>query len=236
MLRYSLNLCCIICIVLAVVQGANTVLFAQNLPPSGSSPSTPFLAVPTGPTIPPEPSSNYGAGTNYSETNARATSSGFVSAPAPSSPAGPVPGAMPYSTLSPSPEPTSAAPLLGSPSPGANSTSSANSYLPISLEPEKTMYFEEAWTWQLLPDGLLYKSYLAGGREPRFASQWINEKNTGWLWDVTLGGRVGILRYGTTNSPWPEGWQLDIEGAAFPRLNLDQARDLDAVDFRFGIP
>jgi len=98
------------------------------------------------------------------------------------------------------------------------------------------LYFEEAWTWQYLPDGLLYQSYLAGGREPRFASEWVHIKNLGWMWDVALGGRAGILRYGTINSPWPEGWQVDIEGAAFPRLNLDENRDLDAADFRFGVP
>ena len=92
------------------------------------------------------------------------------------------------------------------------------------------------WTWQLLPEGLIYRSYLAGGREPRIGSQWVHERDRGWLWDVTIGGRVGMLRYGTQDIAWPEGWQLDIEGAAFPRLNLEQDRDLDSVDFRFGVP
>jgi hypothetical protein len=118
------------------------------------------------------------------------------------------------------------------PIPATNGTT----HPPAVLEPERPLFFEEAWTWQYLPDGILYKSYLAGGREPRFGSQWVNEKNAGWLWDVTLGGRVGILRYGTMNSSWPEGWQIDLEGAAFPRLNLENERDLDAVDFRAGVP
>ncbi len=94
----------------------------------------------------------------------------------------------------------------------------------------------EDWAWQWVPDGLMYPAYLAGGRESRFASHWINEKDMGGFWDVTLGGHVGVLRYGTRNPFWPEGWQLDVEGAAFPRLTLDHYRDLVATDFRFGIP
>jgi len=92
------------------------------------------------------------------------------------------------------------------------------------------------WTWQGLPEGLLFRSYLAGGREARFASQWVHERDQGWFWDVTLGGRVGILRYGTDDLVWPEGWQIDIEGAAFPRLAIEDERKLVACDFRFGIP
>ncbi len=92
------------------------------------------------------------------------------------------------------------------------------------------------WSWQVAPDGIIYKSYLAGGREPRMGSQWFHDRNLGWLWDSTLGGRVGLIRYGTTDAAWPEGWQLDFEGAAFPRLDLENDRDLVSVDFRFGFP
>ena len=77
---------------------------------------------------------------------------------------------------------------------------------------------------------------MAGAKEPRFASSWVYKKHHGWLWDSTLGGRVAILRYGTTNPVWPQGWELGIEGAAFPRLDLEQDRDLVSVDFRFGMP
>ncbi len=91
-------------------------------------------------------------------------------------------------------------------------------------------------TWQVLPDGLLYPAYLAGGRESRFATQWVKEQTHDWFWDVALGGHVGILRYGTRDPLLPEGWQIDIEGAAFPRLTLDEHRDLVSADFRFGIP
>ncbi|MCA9103155.1 MAG: DUF1207 domain-containing protein [Planctomycetales bacterium] len=92
------------------------------------------------------------------------------------------------------------------------------------------------WTWQLLPDGLMYRSYLAGVREPRFGGVWNYERDIGWIWDIALGGRAGIIRYGTTDPFHPEGWQLDIEGAGFPRLDLEDENDLVSVDFRFGVP
>lgn len=82
----------------------------------------------------------------------------------------------------------------------------------------------------------MYPSYLAGIKEPRFASQWVHERNLGWIWDIALGGRVGILRYGTDKALRPDGWQLDIEGAGMPRLDLERDRDLVAADFRFGVP
>ncbi|MEZ6072137.1 MAG: DUF1207 domain-containing protein [Pirellulales bacterium] len=92
------------------------------------------------------------------------------------------------------------------------------------------------WTWQLLPDGLMYRSYLAGVREPRFGGVWNYERDIGWIWDIALGGRAGIIRYGTNDPFHPEGWQLDIEGAGFPRLDLEDENDLVSVDFRFGVP
>jgi len=95
----------------------------------------------------------------------------------------------------------------------------------------------EAWTWQLLPDGLLWKSFLAGPKEPRISGALLYDTNRSqWVLDTTLGGRVGILRFGTSDSVRPEGWQLDVEGAAFPRLNVDEGEDLDSVDFRLGVP
>jgi len=91
-------------------------------------------------------------------------------------------------------------------------------------------------TWQVLPDGLMYKSYLAGVKEPRFASQWVNERTGGQIWDIAIGGRVGILRHGTRDPLEPEGWQVDLEGAAFPRIDVARESDLVACDYRMGIP
>jgi hypothetical protein len=220
-------------VILAVVSSAITRSFAQDLHPAGPPGSTSFLPVPSKLAIPTEPSINSASGINYPQTNTGATASGNGPGIAQS-----IPDANGTSNLSfpPSGDQGSIITTPRSQVSGDSSPLSANPFLPTTLEPEKSVFFEEAWTWQYLPDGILYKSYLAGDREPRFAGQWIREKNAGWLWDVALGGRAGIVRYGTMNSPRPEGWQIDIEGAAFPRLNIEHERDLDAVDFRFGIP
>ena len=92
------------------------------------------------------------------------------------------------------------------------------------------------WGWKLLPAGIIYRSYLAGVKESRMATSWVREQDTDWKWETTLGGRVGILRYGTDDEFYPEGWQLDIEGSAQVRLDIEEERDVDAVDFRAGIP
>jgi len=95
---------------------------------------------------------------------------------------------------------------------------------------------EQPWKWQLLPSGLIYPSYLAGPKEPRMASMWVHQKDFGWVWDCVLGGRAGILRYGSREKVLPEGFQLDIEGAVALRMNLEHDRDMMANDFRFGLP
>ena len=92
------------------------------------------------------------------------------------------------------------------------------------------------WSWQILPEGLIYHSYLAGVKEPRLASVWEYVKGYGWVWDATLGGRVGLLRYGTQNGVRPEGWELDVEAAAFPQLDMEQDLTLASTDFRAGVP
>lgn len=90
--------------------------------------------------------------------------------------------------------------------------------------------------WQVLPSGIIYHSYLAGPKEPRLAAVFFDDKDLGWQLDYTVGARVGLLRYGTTDNIWPQGFQIDVEGAAFPRVNLEESMDLDAVDYRVGIP
>lgn len=95
---------------------------------------------------------------------------------------------------------------------------------------------DASWDWQMFPLGTIYRPYLAGVRESRMASAWNYERRWGWMWDIALGGRAGMLRYGNQDSLRPEGFQIDIEGAAFPRLDLERDLDLVASDFRFGIP
>ncbi|MCO8121682.1 DUF1207 domain-containing protein [Stieleria sp. TO1_6] len=88
--------------------------------------------------------------------------------------------------------------------------------------------------WYLLPDGLLWRSYLAGPHEPRLSTVIFNDQKQGVFWDATLGGRVGLLRYGSAGALRPQGWQWDLEGAVMTRLDLLHAEDVESVDYRFG--
>jgi hypothetical protein len=94
----------------------------------------------------------------------------------------------------------------------------------------------EFWQWRVLPDGVIWQSYWAGLHEPRISGVPFQNQNGVNLLDVALGGRGSLLRYGTDGPGRPLGAELQIEGAAFPRLNLDENWDLEAVDFRFGLP
>lgn len=90
--------------------------------------------------------------------------------------------------------------------------------------------------WIILPDGLLYRSYLAGVKESRFASVWLWEKDRGLVWESVLGGRMGVVRYGTPDHVFGEGFQLDMEGGAFARVDPTlESAPLEATDFRFGL-
>ena len=103
------------------------------------------------------------------------------------------------------------------------------------------------WCWQLLPNNLIYTSYLAGPKEPRLATVWYDDtgpspipgrggEQNGWLWDSTLGGRVSVVRYGSNTELHPQGFEMQLEGAAFVRLDPGDDRDLRSADYRFGIP
>jgi hypothetical protein len=92
----------------------------------------------------------------------------------------------------------------------------------------------DVWDCQVLPQGLIYRSYWAGVKEPRFGIQLMHVTGERSFWDPTAGARVGLLRFGTAEGLHPEGWEWDVEGAAEPRLTLDHDRDLWDVDFRAG--
>ncbi len=91
----------------------------------------------------------------------------------------------------------------------------------------------EYYGWQILPDGLMYHSYLAGEKEPRFASQWMSERDRGLIWEAIVGGRWGLLRKGG-EGPDAEGFQFDVIGAAFVRIDPEAESDLEAADFNAG--
>ncbi len=93
------------------------------------------------------------------------------------------------------------------------------------------------WVWQWVPDGLVWRSYLAGVKEPRFSLISSNNSRFGTIWDANIGGRVAILRYGTPNAYRPEGWELQFEGVALPRIWPNKpSAPLISCDYRVGIP
>ena len=94
----------------------------------------------------------------------------------------------------------------------------------------------EPWDWVLLPTSIIYRSYLAGAKESRFSANIIHETDHYAMWDATLGTRVGILRFGNRDNFSPEGFQIDAEGSAQVRLDIRNNVDVQAVDFRGGLP
>jgi hypothetical protein len=92
------------------------------------------------------------------------------------------------------------------------------------------------WTWQLFPASLIYPSYLANVNESRLGGVWNHDEDLDWIWDITLGGRAPFLRYGNRSVLFPEGFQIDLEGSVHLRLDLENQVDMDAQDFRFGVP
>jgi hypothetical protein len=91
------------------------------------------------------------------------------------------------------------------------------------------------WQWRVLPEGVIWQSYWAGAHEPRISGTAFFDDDTALL-DVALGGRVSLLRFGTAGPGRPQGAELQAEGSAVPRLNLDENWDMEAADFRFGLP
>ena len=93
----------------------------------------------------------------------------------------------------------------------------------------------ENWTWQMFPEGFIYPSYLAAVQN-RLGGVWNHDDQTDWIWDITLGGRAPLFRYGNRSALFPEGWQLDLEGSVHLRLAMNIGMDMEANDFRFGLP
>jgi len=118
------------------------------------------------------------------------------------------------------------------PAPAANDNSVPARVCYVNREADCAFCVDD---WQLLPEGLIFHSYAAGEKEPRFAAQWLYERDRGWVWETALGGRIGIVRRGSVGRLNPQGFQLDLEGAALPRVDIEEEQDLEAVDFRIGL-
>ncbi len=143
------------------------------------------------------------------------------------------------------PDPRLPDPRYPAASPTTGLTKAATDYLlsPQSLpaqQPIDTIDLPHRGVWrkQFLPQGLIYRTYLASPLSPRLAAVFNYERGReGWVWDLMAGGQIGLFRYGTNDPIEPQGWQLDIEAAAFPRLTPDDLPPvLEATDYRFGIP
>ena len=100
-------------------------------------------------------------------------------------------------------------------------------------EPEHQ--FGKTFGVQILPKGLLYRSYIAGEKEPRFNAVWLKEKSRGLVWETQMGGRIGLLGSSNHDEANPRAWQFDMEGGAQARVDPQQNSDLEAVDYRFGL-
>lgn len=103
----------------------------------------------------------------------------------------------------------------------------AYSAAPYSAAPRRSLDF--------LPDGLIYRPYLAGPKESRTGLQ-IIKIDDDWVFDSSIGGQWGVLRYGTSDPSFPLGMQLDIEASAQLRHRQFGESGFLASDYRVGVP
>ncbi|MBD3675090.1 MAG: DUF1207 domain-containing protein [Planctomycetaceae bacterium] len=92
----------------------------------------------------------------------------------------------------------------------------------------------DGYGWKLLPQGFIYPTYLSHPHEPRLGTQWVSDHDDGLLWESSLGGRLGIVRWGATDRN--EGVQLDFMGGVSVRIDPRENTDVDAMDFRMALP
>jgi hypothetical protein len=92
------------------------------------------------------------------------------------------------------------------------------------------------WGLRLLPQGLIYRSYLASLKESRLAAGIVRIPDDSWIWDATIGARVALLRYGTSDPIRPAGYELDVEASAQIRLDVPEDVDVRGTDYRVGFP
>jgi hypothetical protein len=91
------------------------------------------------------------------------------------------------------------------------------------------------WCFDLLPDGLIYRPYLAGPKESRTGLQFVGTDDD-WKFDTSIGGHWGLLRFGTQDPSFPKGWQLDLEASAQFRNRGSGSLGILTSDVRFGVP
>ncbi|MEZ6132322.1 MAG: DUF1207 domain-containing protein [Planctomycetaceae bacterium] len=91
-------------------------------------------------------------------------------------------------------------------------------------------------THEVMPVGLLYRSYIAAPHEPRMSSTLLYDTSAHESrWDSTLGGRIGLYRRNNPDNMNLDAWQIDVEGAVMVRLDPGEQMDLESSDYRFGL-
>jgi hypothetical protein len=91
--------------------------------------------------------------------------------------------------------------------------------------------------WQLLPEGLLYRTWIAGDKESRMQLLSLHDTvSNRQVMDSVLGGRVGLIRNGSVGGDDPQGFQIDLDGAVFARVLPDEPSTmLEGSDYRVGL-
>lgn len=93
------------------------------------------------------------------------------------------------------------------------------------------------YTCEIFPKKLLYRTYIAGEKEPRMQFLPLYDlRNKQYIWEAVLGGRVGLFQYGTISPQKTEAFQVDLEGAVFARvLPNEPSSELAGSDYRVGL-
>lgn len=109
--------------------------------------------------------------------------------------------------------------------------------MPEAVFSEHPQTHEQCLCWQLLPNGLLYRTYLAGEKEPRMQLvPYYDTKSKRKIWEAVLGGRAGLIRLSDPSITNSDAFQLDLEGAVFARVLPDEpSAMLEGSDYRVGL-
>lgn len=106
-----------------------------------------------------------------------------------------------------------------------------------TLQPLPLVMESAVLQWKLLPKDNIYPFYLADRKASRMSGILTRPEGDNLLLDTTLGGRFGLFRLGDSlRTPFRRGMQLDFEGSAQLRLDMEEDVDVRSVDFRAGLP